>query len=164
MKLKILFAFFLLLSQLSIMNCAAQQTFVAAGANVNGSSGSVSFSIGQAVYQTHSNNNGSIIEGIQQPYEIFEVSITDYDGIVITCQVYPNPTTNLIQLQITNYELLINSDLKCSVLDLNGKLLMQHEITNESTEIAMGNLPKGIYLLNIIADKKIAKSFKVIKN
>ncbi|MCL2289982.1 MAG: T9SS type A sorting domain-containing protein [Bacteroidetes bacterium] len=142
----------------------AQQSITTSGGNATGVGGSASYSVGQLDYQNYSGGNGSIAEGVQQPYEISEVGITDYEGIAIDCQVYPNPTNDVIQLRITNYELRGGADLQLAIFDLNGKQLLQQEIAGEHTEISMSHLPTGTYLLHILADKKPAKAFKIIKN
>jgi hypothetical protein len=47
-----------------------QESIKTTVSNATGSEGSASYSIGQVVYQTHTGTNGSVAEGIQQPYEI----------------------------------------------------------------------------------------------
>jgi len=58
----------LLLGHLAI----AQQSPVSVGGIATGSSGSVSFSIGQLVDDTYSNGNYTITQGLQQPYEVVD--------------------------------------------------------------------------------------------
>jgi len=142
----------------------AQQSINTSGGNANGTGGSASYSVGQHDYQNYAGSAGSIAEGVQQPYEIFEVGITDYEGVAIECQVYPNPTNDVLQLRIMNYELRDGGELHFSLFDLNGRMIMQQEIVGESTEISMGGLPTGTYLLHVLVDKKPAKAFKIIKN
>ena len=48
----------------------AQEAIPAAGSNAIGSGGSVSYSVGQVVYTINTGTNGSVAEGVQQPYEI----------------------------------------------------------------------------------------------
>jgi hypothetical protein len=48
----------------------AQDTTPASGGNATGTGGSVSYTIGQIVYTTNSGTNGSLSQGVQQPYEI----------------------------------------------------------------------------------------------
>jgi len=158
----VLFIFCLLF--LSFVPAVAQQSINPSGGTASGAGGSATYSIGQPDYQNYSGSNGSILEGVQQPYEIFELSISDYDGMAIDCQVYPNPTNDIIQLRITNYELREGAVLHFSVFDLTGKQLLQQKITGEITDISMENLPRSTYFLNIIVDKKIAKTFKIVKN
>jgi hypothetical protein len=40
-----------------------------AGGEATGSGGSVSYSVGQVVYTTNTGINGSVAQGVQQPYE-----------------------------------------------------------------------------------------------
>jgi len=142
----------------------AQKNITTSGGDAAGANGTVSYSIGQIDCQTNSGSNGTVTEGVQQPYEIFEVSIKDYEGVAFNCLIYPNPTNDVLHLRIADYEQHDFSGFHFSVCDLTGKLLMQHEIFEENTEISMGNLPKGTYMVNVLADHKAAKTFKIIKN
>ena len=65
-------AFFLL--GLGLTGLQAQTSVNTIGGNASGSGGSASYSVGQVVYQAHSGTNASIIEGVQQPYEILVVT------------------------------------------------------------------------------------------
>jgi uncharacterized protein (TIGR02145 family) len=49
---------------------ALQNTISAAGGNAKGSGGSASFTVGQIFYTKLSGTNGTVVQGIQQPYEI----------------------------------------------------------------------------------------------
>jgi hypothetical protein len=70
MKYKKLILSALLLSGLGLTGLQAQEVIPAVGGNASGSGGSVSYSVGQVAYQTHTGTNGSVVEGVQQPYEI----------------------------------------------------------------------------------------------
>ena len=50
----------------------AQQSPVSAGGVATGTSGTVSFSIGQLVDDTYSSGNYTITPGVQQPYEVYD--------------------------------------------------------------------------------------------
>ena len=62
----ILILLFIAMVQLAV----AQQSPVTAGSVATGTSGSVSFSIGQLVNDTYSSANYAVTAGVQQPYEI----------------------------------------------------------------------------------------------
>lgn len=74
-------------------------------------------------------------------------------------QIYPNPATTL--LSITIIKNLI--DTKVEIIDLNGKILIQHKLINETTELNIENLPKGLYLVKIINNLEEVYSRKIIK-
>jgi hypothetical protein len=71
MKLKIIFRVLLLmLFGCSILLLNAQTGIPAAGGNATGTGGSVSFSVGQVFYVMNTGTTGSVLQGVQQPWEI----------------------------------------------------------------------------------------------
>ena len=61
------FAFLLL----GLGGLQAQESPTAAGGEATGSGGTASYSIGQVVYTTNTGTNGSVAQGVQQPFVIF---------------------------------------------------------------------------------------------
>jgi len=69
MKIKNLSLVILLFLELSKLQ--AQEATTTAGGEASGSGGYASYTVGQVVYTTKTGTNGnSVIEGVQQPYEI----------------------------------------------------------------------------------------------
>ncbi len=140
----------------------AQQTTGASGGNAAGSGGSTSYSIGQTVYTTHTGTNGSVAQGVQQPYEISIVTeIKEAKDISLSFVVYPNPTTDFLKLKTDTYP---NRDLNYHLYQLNGKILETKKIENIETSISMVHLSSGIYFLKITELDKDIKTFQIIKN
>jgi len=139
----------------------AQNTIPATGGNATGTGGSVSYSIGQLVFNVITGTNGSVTQGVQQPYEISIVTaIENTEGITLEYKVYPNPTRGLITLTIKPYD---NENLRYRLYDLNGILLQDKKIESEETEISMQNLSSAIYFLKVIKENKEIKIFKIVK-
>lgn len=139
----------------------AQETIPASGSNATGSQGSVSYTIGQVAYSTNTNANGSVTQGVQQPFEISIVSgIDDAANISLIMEVYPNPTTDFIKLVVNDYE---SDNLSYKLYDINGKPLMENQVIGTVTSIPMGNLMSGTYFLKINENRKEIKIFKIIK-
>ena len=68
MKKNLIFIVITLILTLSASSLLlGQQAVVTAGADATGTGGTVSYSVGQVVYQTHTVTNGSVAEGMQQP-------------------------------------------------------------------------------------------------
>ena len=86
MKKYLLLIFFLISLCLS-----SQEVITTTGREATGVGGTVSYSIGQVFFTTVTGTNGNIIQGVQQPYEIY---ITLDIGKNLELSVYPNPTTN----------------------------------------------------------------------
>jgi len=140
----------------------AQETIIAAGTDVSGDGGSVSYSVGQVVYQIHTGVNGSVAEGIQQPYRILVASeIEEARGIYLSFTAFPNPATDYLILKVDNYD---KENLSFQVIDIHGKALHNQKITGNQTRIAMGNLSPAIYGVQVFFDNKLLKTFKIIKN
>jgi hypothetical protein len=139
----------------------AQESPTAAGGVATGSGGTSSYSVGQVVYSTATGTNGSVAQGVQQPYEISVITGVKETTINLEMNVYPNPTTNYLTLKVDDVEL---STLNFQLIDLQGKIIENKKVTASSTTIKMEALPKAIYFLNVTKGNQLIKTFKVIKN
>lgn len=61
--------------------------------------------------------------------------------------VYPNPTDG--GFKIIMPESMLNEYSYCHIYDLNGVLIVEKKLSDE-TEVNIGNMPNGIYLLKVI--------------
>ena len=152
-----------LLLGLGLTGLQAQTSVNATGGNASGSGGSASYSVGQLAYTTNTGTNGSVSEGVQQPFEISVVTgIEEAKDIFLNVSAYPNPTTDYLELKVENLQL---SELSYKLYDISGKVYQNKEIGNSITKIEMQNLPQGIYFIKVIDTKnKEFKTFKIIKN
>ncbi len=148
---------------LSVTFAQSQNGFVSVGGDNTGVGGSLSHSIGQLVYTSNSSLNGSLLKGVQQPYEVYEstLSVNKYPDISLDLRLYPNPTTSHVILSIGK---LPSKYLAYQLYDLNGRLLILEKINTQKTIIPFNKLPIATYFL-IITDNSLAiKNFKIIKN
>ncbi|MEI8203753.1 MAG: T9SS type A sorting domain-containing protein [Bacteroidota bacterium] len=151
----------LLFMLLLIAKVDAQQTLDATGGNASGTSGTVSYSIGQMVYTTIVGTNGSIAQRVQQPYEISVANgIEDAIGISLICSIYPNPTSDYLTLKIEGD---VKTQYVASLYDITGKLLENKTVENSETSIYLKNLVSAIYFLKVTQLNKELKTFKIIK-
>ncbi len=157
-KLKLIAA---LLSGLALTTLQAQEVKPASGGDASGNGGSVSYSVGQVTYTTNTGTNGSVSQGVQQPYEISTVTgIEEAKGINLSCSAYPNPATDYLMLKIENYTI---DKLFFQLYSTNGKLIENTKLTGSETKIDMSNLNTAVYFLKIIQNNKEVKIFKIIK-
>ena len=140
----------------------SQESLTTAGGEATGI-GTASYSIGQVAYSNNTGSNGSVSQGVQQVYTI--VDVVDLVGGLATINLelaaYPNPTNNALTLNIGNYN---NQNLSYRLCDMQGKLLDSKKVINSSTEIGMQGLPASTYLLNIVDNESLIKTFRIIKN
>lgn len=148
-------AFFLL----GLGGLRAQESPTASGGDASGSGGSVAYSIGQVVYTTNTGTNGSMAQGVQQPYEISVNTGVNETAIKLEMSAYPNPTSNNLTLKTEEY-----ANLSYQLYDLQGKLIENKRIAANSTIITMDALPSATYLLEITNNTQLVKTFKIIKN
>ncbi|MEA3447187.1 MAG: T9SS type A sorting domain-containing protein [Synergistota bacterium] len=161
----------ILLLGLGLTGLQAQTSINATGGDASGSGGSASYSVGQVVYTTNTGTNGSVAQGVQQPFEISVVTaIEEAKGINLTVMAYPNPTTDYLTLSIdnsvkTSHDL---SQLSYQLYDMNGKLLQNEKITGNQTSIVMSNLVPATYFVKVVKTNhdlsQEVKTFKIIKN
>lgn len=151
-----------LLLVLGLTGLQAQEAIPAAGDNALGSGGSVSYSVGQVVYTTHTGTSGSAAQGVQQPFEISVVTgIEEAKDINLVCSAFPNPATDNVKLKAENYE---TENLTYQLYDIRGNLLENKKIEGNETSIVISNLVLGIYFLKVSNNNKEVKTFKIIKN
>jgi hypothetical protein len=138
----------------------AQDSFSASGNVTTGTGGSSSFTIGQIANNYISGTDGSITQGVQQPYNmsntvnIFETE--DSLGFI----TYPNPTNDIIILYIDSYD---SKKMTYQLYNLQGKLVAVNRINNNISTISIQELPESIYLLKILDNELLIKTFKIIK-
>jgi hypothetical protein len=157
-SIEVILVFVLLL--LSVLS-QAQESTNTSGGEATGSGGSVSYSVGQVVYTTNSGSSGSLAQGVQHAYEIFVVGVNDSQSN-ISLNAYPNPTTDVLTLQISNYN---SEKLIYQLYDLNGKLISSEQITAPQTQINTAKLSTSTYFIDVLnQENKKEQSFKIIKN
>jgi hypothetical protein len=135
----------------------AQTAVVTAGGNQTGSGGSVSYSIGQICDQSLV-GNGTLTEGVQQPFEIVVTDETEIPGS-FSATAYPNPASNEVILMVENTE---GTEILISVFDLQGKLVQQKSISGTQTSISLSELTPLPYFVEIRKEDH-TKTFKIIK-
>jgi len=148
------------LFSIGMLTTNAQENTVSSGANASGAGGTVSYSVGQAFYITCSDSSGSASQGVQQPMEIQVVLGIEEHEINLYAKVYPNPTTDLINLSVGNTD---TSGLSYQLFDYSGRVLTNGKIENKDTSIPMSRYPQAVYLLSVTKDNKTIKTFKILK-
>jgi len=154
----------LIFIMLGVMTAFAQSAIVSVGGDAQSNGGSVSYTVGQIAVQTVTNSNGSItiVEGVQQPYEIQTVGVDAYPQIALDAVVYPNPTDNLAQLRLNGFE-IPGAGLRAILYDGSGKRLQTIPVTGDLTPFQIGQYATGSYYLEVRDEKRILKTFKLIR-
>jgi len=156
-KLLMVIVFYFVLNGLK-----SQDVIPSTGANISGSSGSISYTVGQIVWTSYSGSSGTIAQGVQQPYEIWVYSSVDeQNGIQIQCSVFPNPVKDNLILQVKDN---VADKMSYKLYDINGKILVKKNMSGNETTISMSNLSAGTFFLKVFFKNKEFKTFKIIKH
>jgi hypothetical protein len=161
LKVRSLAVAILLALVFSLSTVTAQESVNATGGNASGSGGSASYSVGQVTFQTHIGTSGSVAEGVQKPYEISVVTgLDEAKGINLSVTAFPNPTSDYLTLEVTEFEL---SNLSYQLFNMQGQLLQSERITGNQTSIVMIHFLPAVYFVKVVQGNKEVKTFKIIK-
>lgn len=139
------------------------ETIIPSGSNATGNSGSVTYSIGQVFYTYIGDDSVyNVAQGVQ--HQEAEATLGEPEVIVPTTEilVYPNPTTDYVNLKMTGTE-LESAQRSYKLYDIQGRVLRQNTITDTETQVSLSNLSTSIYLLTVYVDNKLLKTFKILK-
>lgn len=139
------------------------ETIITSGSNATGSSGSVTYSIGQVFYtyigvQTVYN----VAQGIQHQENDENLGTPEIEKPITEIFVFPNPTIDFVNISMKGDE-LESANRSYRLYDLQGRLLKQNVITQSETQISLNNFSSSLYVLTVYVDNKLYKSFKILK-
>lgn len=139
----------------------SQQNTVASGGEASGSGGTVSYTIGQIDYEVLSGSSGTMTQGVQQPFELFSVGLTELD-YSISASLFPNPAVSSVILSVDGWDTYANAVYQLT--DENGKIIRSGAVKEQETAINVQDLAVACYYLNVVVSDKLVKSFKLVKN
>jgi hypothetical protein len=87
------------------------------------------------------------------------LAIEDFD-INYQARVFPNPTQDLLQVEIQNF-----AGLNFKMYDIQGRQLSNEKLNRINTTINTTPYAKGLYLLVILNENnQLLKTYRIIKN
>jgi hypothetical protein len=157
-KQKLLSVLFL---SLALSELQAQSSINASGGDTVSGGGSISYSLGQVVYDAPTGATDFLFSGVQLPYEIYVIiGIEKHDDINLVWSVFPNPSSDFLIIKTLD---LSYSGSTYQMFDINGKLLDSGNIEGYETFITLKKTGAGIYFLKVINGHREIKTFKIIK-
>ncbi|MFN5217599.1 MAG: T9SS type A sorting domain-containing protein [Sphingomonadales bacterium] len=136
----------------------AQESINAGGGTATGAGGVVTFTAGQSTFTVAEGTGGSSSAGVQQAYVVTPTGTAPlFYGFPI--KVFPNPTAHLLQIDAGNAE-----NLRYELTDATGKRIQTGKLKNGKATLNMASAAPGNYQLVILYEKKVQRSFNVLKN
>lgn len=137
----------------------AQQVVATSGGTGQSTSGTITYTLGELVIDTYNGTDKKLTQGFQQSRLII-TAVSELPELGYTINAFPNPTTNYLKLKL---EKDYPENIGYSLMDINGKVLLNGEVYNGETNISFESLATGTYFIKIFQDRKEVKTIKVVK-
>ncbi len=154
----------LILTTITQAQSITSQSVNSGGEKMSQSNGSLSFTIGELVVLGQKDSQGNTLgNGSTAGSTISTVSILEPNAEILNVKVYPNPTTDLVTVNIQDTKL---SEVILEITDINGKVVSTEKYTGVSNNISVNTASWTIgnyflYLKN--NENKVIGTYKIIK-
>lgn len=155
----------MLMVTMSYAQSIAPQSVNSGGAEMTQANGSVSFTVGELVVLSQTDSNGNTLSGgFTAGATLTTLSIQETDVAVLDVKVYPNPTTELVNIQINHSTI---DHVVVTITDLQGKEVYSGKYAGISNVIGINtaSYATGTYVLSLKNLKKqVLGTYKIIKH
>jgi hypothetical protein len=142
----------------------APQSVNSSGTKMNQANGSLSFTVGELVVLSQIDSLGNTLNGgFTSGATLTTVGIQESDARVLDVKVFPNPISNLINIQI---DYCVIDQIVVSISDLQGKEVYNGTYAGISNVIGINvaSFSIGTYVLSLKKiDNQLLGSYKIIK-
>ena len=155
----------LLMCTLSYAQSIAPQSVNSGGTKMSQSNGSLSFTVGELVVLNLSDSEGNTLGGgFTAGATLTTVSIHETDATLLDIKVFPNPTSDLVNIQINHSTI---DQVLLTITDLQGKEVYNGKYAGISNVIGINtaSYATGTYVLSLKNLKnQVLGTYKIIKN
>ncbi len=137
----------------------SQEAVLSTGSDIEREEGSISFSIGQLVFNQQNASKHSKIQGVQQAYEISISTLTESTCKALNLSVFPNPTSSEVTISTDD----VREGLFAQLFDSAGRLVDAQKMLNPQTIFQFGELAATTYFIKITQNDNFIQTFKVVK-
>jgi hypothetical protein len=163
MKKFALLIFSILFSIAAFSQTLAPTVYASAGDYFVGSNGSLSWTLGEAVIETFSNDGNTLTQGFQQStYQV--VAIEDMKDVTYDVFVYPIPASDFLNIDISSSDKTVN--LKMELFDVNGNKIFEKNIESSTfhENVILSKYNTNMFMLKITnMNNQSVKTFKIVK-
>jgi hypothetical protein len=155
----------LLLGTMSYAQSIAPQSVNSGGTKMTQANGSLSFTVGELVVLSQTDSDGNTLGGgFTAGATLTTASIQETDAAVLDVSVFPNPTTELVNIQI-NYSSI--DQVVITITDLQGKEVYNGKYAGISNVIGINtaSYATGTYILALKnLNNQVLGTYKIIKH
>lgn len=118
----------------------------------------LTFTLGEPLYETVTNNSSILTQGFNQISKVTGVdALPTFDFVILA---YPNPTASIINLKIQSDKF---NGLDLSLMDVQGRVLLVKPIKTNLESINLTGFAGGIYFLKLTNKGKLVNIIKIQK-
>jgi len=139
----------------------AQELVSADGGSFIQPQAKMDWSIGETITETFKSHNLYLSQGFLQGASISLNNTQEISSYKNSIQVFPNPFSQQINLQI--YTLGALDKAKMIVLNQLGQIVQTSSNLLSENNILLPHLPNGIYVMQVLLNDEIVKTFKIQK-
>ena len=138
-------------------SASSQRAVLTGGGDASSTGGSISYSIGQVAYSN--STNGLVTEGVQQPFQIFTVSV---DNVFHDFQlnVYPNPTSDELIIALKNF----HAGVSAEILSADGSLIHTQFLLSGQTSVDVSSWAAATYIVRLTDETGHTAAYQVVKH
>ena len=155
----------MLMGAMSYAQSIAPQSVNSSGTKMTQANGSLSFTVGELVVLSQTDSQGNTLGGgFTAGATLTTVSIQETDATVLDVKVYPNPTTDLVIVQINHSTL---DQVVVTINDLQGKEVYSGKYAGISNVIGINtaSYATGTYMLILKnLNNQVLGTYKIIKH
>ena len=155
----------MLMGTMSYAQSIAPQSVNCGGTKMTQANGSLSFTVGELVVLSQIDSDGNTLGGgFTAGATLTTVSVQETDAAILDVKVYPNPTTELVNIQIKHSTL---DQVVVTITDLQGKEVYNGKYAGISNVIGINaaSYATGNYLLTLKnLNNQMLGTYKIIKH
>lgn len=155
----------ILVGTMSYAQSIAPQSVNCGGTKMTQTNGSLSFTVGELVVLSQTDSDGNTLGGgFTAGATLTTASIQETDAAVLGVSVFPNPTSDLVNIRI-NYSSI--EHVVVSINDLQGKVVYNGKYAGVSNVIGIStaSFAAGTYMLTLKnLNNQVLGTYKIIKH
>lgn len=155
----------MLMGTMSYAQSIAPQSVNSAGVKMTQANGSLSFTVGELVVLSQTDSQGNTLGGgFTAGATLTTVSIEETDAAILDVKVYPNPTSELVNIQINHS---IVDQVVITITDFQGKEVYSGKYAGISNVIGINtaSYATGTYVLSLKnLNNQLLGTYKIIKH
>lgn len=137
----------------------AQEIITTSGNYGTTSAAHVTWTIGEPLTETAAGLNNVLTQGFNQG-DLIITTIKKPEFQEINIRAFPNPASDHLKIVTEGSEF---ESLRYVVYDMNGKTVLENQLSGSETDIPIGNLSPSTYLIKVFQNRKEIILFKIIK-